>query len=163
LTKIIVYEDCPYAWKPYTEPAGPLIDGLTIGQTAEGREVYVSRAYVGVQLAPGSLLIEDSGSRVAGFYTEYDGTERFIPSNIEYFATSECPCDYKWISSEGGAIIMNAIQFPSISDGFTFYVGRILYEGSWYVGKVTLETKTMYYGNGLNSDSYEVLICEPKQ
>jgi hypothetical protein len=153
-------EACPSSWKPYNGPEGPQLDGLSVGQTAEGKEVYVSRAYYttqfGTQYAPGSLLIEESGSRIAGHYTENDGAERYISSDIQYYVKlPECNC--KWVNSSNDEIVQNAVQYQADD---LFYVGRAFYEGSWYVGKIPLSTSTMFYGPGKYAFSYEVLVCE---
>ena len=132
------------------------MDGISAGLFADGKDSYVGRGTVNGQLAPGTLLIEDSISRKAGLYMEYGQVENFITSDVEYYVKNPV-CNYEWIASSNGETIVNAIAHKS--DGFTFYVGRIFDENSWYVGKILIEHQVMYFGNGKQTASYEVLVC----
>ena len=146
-------------WKSYNGPSGPQKDGIVAGSYSQNQYSYVGRGTVFGQLAPGTLLIEDSGNQKAGFYMEHSRAEHFLSSNFEYYA-KEQNCDYIWIASSNGAIVANAIEHRS--HPYTFYVGRTFHEGIWHVGKVTLEDKTMYFGKGFDTKSYEVLVCNEK-
>lgn len=145
-------------WKPFNGPSGPSAEGISAGLFSDGKESYVGRGTYNGHLAPGTLLIEDAINRTAGLYIEYGGIERYLTSNVEYYAKSP-ECNYNWIASSDGKTVANAISYKS--DGFTMYVGRIFAESSWFVGKVPIETHIIYYGQGKVSPTYEVLVCEP--
>lgn len=143
-------------WKPYNDPSGPQLEGISAGKF-EGVECYVGRGSYMWQLAPGSLFVEDSKTHSAGFYMEYSSEEKHITSGFEYFA-KEPSCSYKWVKSSDGKIIQNAIQYSS--NGELFYVGRVFTNDSWLVGKVSLKWNKMHYGKGSEVTSYEVLVCD---
>ena len=146
-------------WKPYNGPSGPETDGIFAGLYSNDQYAYVGRGTVSGQLAPGTLLIKNSGTHTAGFYMEHSHAEHYLTSNIEYYA-KEPSCDYEWVESSNGNVVQNAIEHKSAP--YTFYVGRTFNQGFWHVGKVTLELQTMYFGKGLGTKFYEVLVCNPK-
>lgn len=144
-------------WKPFNGPSGPLVDGISAGLFVDGKDSYVGRGTVYGQLAPGTLLIEDSIVRKAGLYIEHSYINHLITLNVEYYAKNPA-CNYKWVESSNGQTIFNAVNYNS--DGYTMYVGRIFDDDSWHVGKVPIETGIIYYGEGKSSARYEVLVCE---
>lgn len=130
-----------------------------MGQDSLGNKVYIGRGTFSGQLAPGKLLVDASANAYngIGLYMEFGRAERYFATNFEYYA-KEPTCNYKWVQSSNGEVISNAVQYEETS--FTFYVGKAV--GTVEVGKMALELGTLYYGKGFSTQTYEVLVCEPK-
>ena len=146
-------------WQPFSDVETIKIYGLSAGLDSLGNEIYIGRGTYSGYLTPGRLVPQTVGTRTPGVYVEFNGLERQITTNIEYYAKN-LTCNYKWVASSNGAIVANAISFLSF-DSTTYYVGRVIAGGSLHLGKV-LVTLNMIYENGTIASSYEVLVCERK-
>ena len=144
-------------WSSYSDPSGPISNGLSAGLDSLGNEIYIGRGTFNGYLTPGRLAIKTVCTKTPGVYVEFDGIERQITTNIEYYAKNP-KCNYKWVPSSNGATVSNAIMIQTINS-VTYYVGRVLAGGSLHVGKVFLNYK-MIYESGLVTSTYEVLVCE---
>lgn len=108
-------------------------------------------------MTPGRLIPQTVGTKTPGVYIEFNGIERQLTTNIEYYAKNP-KCNYKWVPSSNGATVPNAITSTS---SVTYYVGRVSAGGSLHIGKVFVSLY-MIYEAGVVVRSYEVLVCECK-
>lgn len=141
---------------------------LSAGKDADGNEIYIGRGlfteYYGSYVTPGRLQPVDEGDRKAGVYIELTLDEKLITTKVEYYAKNPI-CNYKWVPSENGEEVPNAIETHADSETIVYYVGRVFAMGTLHVGKV-LVSQRMYYaykGKAYSADSYEVLVCERKK
>lgn len=144
-------------WKPFEGPEGPKSGGLSAGTDKFGNEVFIGRGYYRDHYAPGKLIVTQTEEYKIGLYVENSVAEQYISNNIEYYE-EEPDCNYDWVKSSNGQIVANAVQYTT--NQCTFYVGRVFTSNSVEIGKIPLATRTMYYGKGHRTNTYEVLICK---
>lgn len=131
-----------------------------VGLNAAGNKLFVGRASIKNQLAPGKLITKASPGCPAGLTLEFNHAEHFFTNRIEYYAIEDT-CNYQWVPSATHKVVPNAVQHSS-PDGKTMYVGRIKAHGVIQVGKVTVYGGMYYTHRGksfVNQPTYEVLTC----
>ena len=105
-------------------------------------------------------MFQNTADKLAGVYVEFYELERYLTSNLEYYAKDPA-CSYRWQPSSNATTVARAI---SVTGQKYYYVARVYAQGTLIVGKVLVRNK-MYYainGIGYTSMTYEVLVCDRK-
>ena len=144
----------PVGWIPFNNTQVSNHNALSAGQDSQGNEIYIGRGMNINILTPGRISFEAFGNKQTGLYIESNKTERLITINVEYYANNRS-CDYKWVPSSGGKVVVNAVGVFGVKK---YYIGRVVARGSLQLGKVALGSKLFYAPDGVAS-SYEVLVC----
>ncbi|XP_076624207.1 uncharacterized protein LOC143343311 isoform X1 [Colletes latitarsis] len=55
-----------------------------------------------------------------------------------------CVKNISWVRSWGGSIPLNALPAGETEDGYDLYIGRVLYEGVYYIGKIQPNHQVCY-------------------
>jgi hypothetical protein len=118
-----------------------------------GNKLYVARAHHQGAMVPGKLHISHSHC-----YIPYDSVEVAVYS---YEVLVAPPGSLSWVPGRNGHVPDNAVVGGHDVDGETYYIGRVITNGTVTVGKVHPSHGVCYVsfgGKELRFDTYEILV-----
>ncbi|XP_031831982.1 uncharacterized protein LOC116426735 isoform X1 [Nomia melanderi] len=132
-------------WIDYNELLG-LPRNVTL---ASEDGLYVGRTHHRDSLTPGS--VRNSMCTIAWGGTSYNKKEFQVL----------CAENVSWVQSWDGNIPMNALPAGESEDGYALFIGRVLHEGTYYIGKIQPNHQVCYVpvdGKEESYINYEALV-----
>ncbi|XP_003703487.1 uncharacterized protein LOC100874621 [Megachile rotundata] len=137
--------DTAHFWVDYNESTG-LPPNATI---ASEDDLYIGRAHHRDSVTPGG--VKNNVCTIAWGGAAYDKKEFQVL----------CCKDVSWVKSWSGSVPLHALPAGESEDGYALFIGRVLDEGIYYIGKIQPNHQTCYIpidGEEAGFTSYETLV-----
>lgn len=137
--------DTSYLWVDYNESCGFPLNAIMASEDG----LYIGRAHHRDSLTPGG--IRNNLCSIAWGGTSYDKKDFQVL----------CGKDVNWVKSWEGSVPLNALPAGESEDGYALFIGRVLHEGVYHIGKIQPNHKVCYIPvNGLEEPYlyYETLV-----
>ncbi|XP_049946038.1 natterin-3-like isoform X1 [Schistocerca serialis cubense] len=142
--------DSAYCWRQGNY--GSIPDGaVRAGHDKDGGPIFVGRAFHEGDMLPAKVVPNKGGAYVA-----WGGGEH---SKEEYEVL--CDGDPAWVMTSGGSVPDGAVPGGTTSEGERLFIGRVMHDGAFSVGKVQPSHGVCYIpygGEEVAYGEYEILV-----